>query len=81
MKFELSQEVASALAERRPVVAVESTIIAHRFTLPDKLAGGQAQEAAQENRSARRLAICVPPYFVQMTFCLVSVRITTCDSH
>ncbi len=59
MKFELSQEVASALAERRPVVALESTIIAHGFPLPDNLAVGQALESAVRNHGGVPATIAV----------------------
>lgn len=41
----LSEEVRAALAARRPVVALESTILAHGLPWPDNLAIGQALEA------------------------------------
>ena len=42
----LSEEVRLALAERRPVVALESTILAHGLPWPENLEVGRALEAA-----------------------------------
>jgi len=42
----LSDEVQSALHERQPVVALESTVIAHGLPYPDNVAVAQAMEAA-----------------------------------
>ncbi|MFD1859398.1 pseudouridine-5'-phosphate glycosidase [Aeromicrobium camelliae] len=44
MKVECSAEVAGALAEGRPVVALESTIISHGLPRPDNLAAAQEFE-------------------------------------
>jgi len=59
MEFTLSEEVASALAEHRPVVALESTIIAHGFPAPDNLAVGQALEAAVRSRGGVPATIAI----------------------
>ncbi len=50
----VSDEVAQALAEKRPVVALESTIIAHGLPYPENLVLGQALE------SKVRSGGCVP---------------------
>jgi len=59
MDFKLCKEVAAALAEHRPVVALESTIIAHGFPAPDNLAVGRALEAAIRNRGGVPATIAV----------------------
>jgi pseudouridine-5'-phosphate glycosidase len=41
----LSDEVAAALAERRPVVALETTLVAHGFPAPEGVAVGLESEA------------------------------------
>ena len=46
MRLETSAEVQAALDQGQPVVALESTIIAHGFPRPDNLAVGLALEAA-----------------------------------
>ena len=45
-RLEISREVASALAEGRPVVALESTLISHGLPYPQNLAVASASEAA-----------------------------------
>ncbi|MDL2225379.1 pseudouridine-5'-phosphate glycosidase [Eubacteriales bacterium OttesenSCG-928-M02] len=46
----LSEEVADALAADKPVVALESTIIAHGFTYPENLAcGRKSEQMVREN--------------------------------
>lgn len=45
MTFRIAEEVRDALAERRPVVALESTIVAHGLPRPDNLATARALEA------------------------------------
>lgn len=45
-RIEVAPEIAAALAARAPVVALESTIIAHGLPYPDNLAVGRALEAA-----------------------------------
>ncbi len=42
----VSEEIATALEEERPVVALETTLIAHGFPAPDGIAVGAASEAA-----------------------------------
>ena len=45
-RLQVAPEVAAALAEGRPVVALESTLISHGFAWPDNLAVARASEAA-----------------------------------
>jgi pseudouridine-5'-phosphate glycosidase len=45
-RLQVGDEVAAALAERRPVVALESTLISHGFAYPENLAVARASEAA-----------------------------------
>jgi pseudouridine-5'-phosphate glycosidase len=45
-RLRVSREVAAALAEGRPVVALESTLISHGFAHPDNLVVARASEAA-----------------------------------
>jgi pseudouridine-5'-phosphate glycosidase len=52
--LQISQEVAAALAENRPVVALESTLLAHGLPWPANL------ETAQEAEAAVRLGGAVP---------------------
>ena len=47
IKVHLSPEVAKALAEGRPVVALESTIISHGMPYPQNLETALAVEVAQ----------------------------------
>lgn len=44
--LQVSDEVATALAERRPVVALETTLVAHGFPAPTGVEVGLASEAA-----------------------------------
>ncbi|MFN7987151.1 MAG: pseudouridine-5'-phosphate glycosidase [Thermoanaerobaculia bacterium] len=52
MRVELSDEVASALAEGRPVVALESTILCHGLPFPSSLETHAAAEAAVRREGA-----------------------------
>lgn len=54
-----SVEVRAALAERRPVVALESTILAHGLPWPDNLSIGQALEAEVRGHGATPATIAV----------------------
>ena len=54
MKIALSPEVEAALAERRPVVALESTVVAHGMPYPTNL------EVARETQDAVRDAGALP---------------------
>ena len=54
-----SPEVADALADARPVVALESTIIAHGLPRPDNLAVGRALEAVVREHGAVPATIAV----------------------
>lgn len=54
MKLEISHEVRAALDERRPVVALESTVIAHGLPYPNNL------ETAKRMEDAVRTAGAVP---------------------
>ena len=47
-----SEEVETALAEERPVVALETTLVAHGFPAPDGIEVGQASEAAVRKAGA-----------------------------
>jgi pseudouridylate synthase len=51
-RLEVSREVASALAEGRPVVALESTLISHGFAYPANLEVARAAEAAVRESGA-----------------------------
>ena len=51
-RLEIAPEVAAALAEGRPVVALESTLISHGFAFPDNLAVARASEAAVRQSGA-----------------------------
>jgi pseudouridine-5'-phosphate glycosidase len=55
----LSDEVRAALAEGRPVVALESTILAHGLPWPDNLAIGRALEAEVRANGAVPATIAV----------------------
>lgn len=55
----LSPDVAEALRDRRPVVALESTIITHGMPWPDNLATARAVEAAVRAAGATPATICV----------------------
>ncbi len=48
----VAEEVAAALEERRPVVALETTLVAHGFPAPDGVAVGLASEAAVREAGA-----------------------------
>jgi pseudouridine-5'-phosphate glycosidase len=52
MRFTPSDEVGRALASGAPVVALESSLIAHGFPAPDNLAIGRALEAAVRDEGA-----------------------------
>lgn len=45
-RLQVAPEIAAALAEGRPVVALESTLISHGFAYPENLAVARASEAA-----------------------------------
>lgn len=51
-RLTVGAEVAGALAEGRPVVALESTLISHGFAYPDNLAVARASEAAVRESGA-----------------------------
>ena len=51
-RLEVAPEVAAALAEGRPVVALESTLISHGFAYPDNIAVARASEAAVRESGA-----------------------------
>jgi pseudouridine-5'-phosphate glycosidase len=51
-RLQVSPEVAAALAEGRPVVALESTLISHGFAHPDNLEVARASEAAVREAGA-----------------------------
>ena len=51
-RLEVSREVASARAEGRPVVALESTLISHGFAYPANLEVARASEAAVRESGA-----------------------------
>lgn len=55
----MTDEVKAALAAGRPVVALESTIVAHGFPRPDNLAVGQALEQAVRDGGAVPATIAV----------------------
>jgi pseudouridine-5'-phosphate glycosidase len=50
--IQLSEEVQAALQERRPVVALESTVIAHGLPYPSNIEVAQAMEAAIRAKGA-----------------------------
>ncbi len=50
--LKLSDEVQTALQEQRPVVALESTVIAHGLPYPANVEVAQAMEAAIRNEGA-----------------------------
>jgi pseudouridine-5'-phosphate glycosidase len=51
-RLEIAAEVAAALADGRPVVALESTLISHGFAYPDNIAVARASEAAVRESGA-----------------------------
>src|SRR5437764_6144001 len=51
-RLQVAPEVAAALADGRPVVALESTLISHGFAYPDNLAVARASEAAVRESGA-----------------------------
>jgi pseudouridine-5'-phosphate glycosidase len=55
--FRISDEVAAALAARRPVVALESSVVAHGLPPPDNLEAARRQAAAV--RAAGSVPACV----------------------
>ncbi|MEQ9813516.1 MAG: pseudouridine-5'-phosphate glycosidase [Azospirillaceae bacterium] len=55
----LGAEIADALADRRPVVALESTIIAHGMPYPDNLATAHALEEAVRRAGALPATIAI----------------------
>lgn len=57
--LELSPEVAAALQNHQPVVALESTIIAHGMPWPDNVATGRALEQAIRDEGAVPATIAV----------------------
>lgn len=57
--FELSTEVESALAARRPVVALESTVIAHGLPLPQNLETAHRLEEIVRNAGAVPATIAI----------------------
>lgn len=54
-----SEEVAAAIAQRAPLLALESTLIAHGLPWPDNLAIGRALEAAARDAGAVPATIAV----------------------
>ncbi|WP_313408814.1 pseudouridine-5'-phosphate glycosidase [Aeromicrobium sp.] len=59
MKVQPSPEVAAALAEGRPVVALESTIISHGLPRPDNLAAAQEFEEILRSQGVTPATIAV----------------------
>ncbi len=57
--LDISQEVASALQSGQPVVALESTLIAHGMPYPENLSTGQALEQAIREEGAIPATIAV----------------------
>jgi pseudouridine-5'-phosphate glycosidase len=57
--LDLAPEVAEALARKAPVVALESTIVAHGLPRPDNLAAGQALEAEVRRAGAAPATIAI----------------------
>src|SRR5215510_6356276 len=60
LTLRIRPEVAEALKERRPVVALESTLIAHGLPWPLNLETAQAAEAAVRDEGAvpATIAVC-----------------------
>src|ERR1041385_341863 len=59
MAFDIAPEVRDALAENRPVVALESTIIAHGMPHPQNLETAQALEQIVRDQGAVPATIAV----------------------
>ena len=59
MDLQLTDEVRTALAERRPVVALESTIISHGMPYPDNVAMAREVEAIIRDEGATPATIVV----------------------
>lgn len=59
IEFDVAEEVASALAERRPVVALESTVIAHGLPHPTNVETALAMEAAVRDAGAVPATIAI----------------------
>ncbi|HPU12728.1 MAG TPA: pseudouridine-5'-phosphate glycosidase [Aeromicrobium sp.] len=59
MKIETSAEVAEALTEGRPVVALESTIISHGLPRPDNLAAAREFEQILRDRGVTPATVAV----------------------
>ncbi len=59
MQLKFSEEVAGALKAGRPVVALESTIIAHGFPWPDNLELGRCLEGAVREQGAVPATIAI----------------------
>lgn len=57
--LQIGEEVAGALAEHRPVVALESTIISHGFPWPENLEVARASEAAVRAEGAVPATIAI----------------------
>ncbi|MFM7343764.1 MAG: pseudouridine-5'-phosphate glycosidase [Tagaea sp.] len=57
--LDLAPEIAEALARKAPVVALESTIVAHGLPRPDNLAAGQALEAEVRRAGAAPATIAI----------------------
>ena len=58
-RLQVQPEVAAALAEGRPVVALESTLISHGLAYPDNLAVASASEAAVRESGAVPATIAI----------------------
>jgi pseudouridylate synthase len=58
-RFRVLEEVADALAEKRPVVALESTLVAHGLPWPESYEVGRALEATVRERGAIPATIAV----------------------
>jgi pseudouridine-5'-phosphate glycosidase len=58
-RLQVSREVATALAEGRPVVALESTLISHGFAHPDNLVVARASEAAVREAGATPATVAI----------------------
>ena len=59
MKIDIQRDVASALASRRPVVALESTVIAHGLPRPMNLETARAMEAEVRGNGATPATIAL----------------------
>src|ERR1700761_5280200 len=57
--LQMSEEVRAALAERKPVVALESTIVAHGLPWPENLDIGRALEEEVRRHGALPATIAV----------------------